>query len=278
MLERTGVTPELIGYADAEGILVLQYVAAEGDFFEAIRERALNARLLQLGTTMARLAAVPIGTSAPGPLDAVRRNEAIALRAAWPAAVSWSQRMGVTPVDRMRSALTTLMDTHVHPTTLRLTQGDPAPSNLLFTDGAVRLVDFEYGAVRNALFDLAQWRVRIPLTPQWFEQLCAPLRQAYEGDFDRDLDAAIAHACAYMFTWLPLGIATERDQAWVGTWSLRAALVHTADCLGQLTKLTPGLQPLADWAQALYPVLQRAWPDVGNGAPDWAAMALAPPT
>ncbi len=61
-------------------------------------------------------------------------------------------------------------DRYAHPAKASLTQGDPAPSNVVFTtDGQARLVDFEYGAQRHVLADLVQWWIRCPLPEPWFE-------------------------------------------------------------------------------------------------------------
>jgi hypothetical protein len=162
-----------------------------------------------------------------------------------------------------------------------LTQGDPAPSNVLFRDGqAALLTDFEYAAVRPALFDLAQWYVRCPLPSAWFDLLADTLAAALgtagvyrrNRDFHRDLARQASYAALYMLTWLPIEQALTDDVPWVGDWRVRQALLSSARRGADAAAMVADLQPLAHWFGALQLALARAWPDSGNGALDWRSL------
>ncbi len=156
-----------------------------------------------------------------------------------------------------------------------LTQGDPAPSNLLFTDDGVRLLDFEYGARRNALFDLAQWYVRIPLPLPWFDALSTRVRARVvaAGVFasDDDFDAAAVQMCRYaslyMLTWLPVTAVDERDRAWVGDWTVRKAFLST---LHRFIDASHAPEKAA--LQSLASAMQSRWPEVTRFEVDWDGL------
>lgn len=159
---------------------------------------------------------------------------------------------------------------------LALTQGDPAPSNILFSPGA-RFIDFEYGATRHALFDLAQWYMRCPLPQEWFDVLTSSVwagvvdRSDFvsRAQFDTQLRRMCQHAGVYMLTWLPLSAALQQDRSWVGSWSVRRALLCT---LARLVSITDAEDPLRLTFEDLERSLHLQWTDVGDYRIDWGAL------
>ena len=116
----------------------------------------------ELGRLTARLATAT--RQLPPFVDDVAIRERAALAAAWPKVEAWAAEFGVPETDGMAAAIAAVLDRWAHPSKASLTQGDPAPSNVVFLpDGQARLVDFEYGAQRHVLADLVQWWIRCPL-------------------------------------------------------------------------------------------------------------------
>jgi len=275
-----GVAPGLIAVDSQRHMLVVEYLGHSVDLFVALRRSADPLAVVRaLGRLMARLivATHPSGDST----DAVAANETAALAAAWPAVETWARGIGVRGCDAVSHHIDTLRHRYAHPARASLTQGDPAPSNIVFTpDGDARLVDFEYGAQRQVLTDLVQWWIRCPLPEPWFEAMVDEMRSAllaarvYDDAeaFDDDLAAMASYAALYMFTWLPIERAKTDDPPWVGAWRVRQALLSSSARGMRAARSSAQLAPLADWLGELNSALQRLWPDSGDGTPDWIAI------
>lgn len=165
---------------------------------------------------------------------------------------------------------------------LAFSHGDPAPTNNYIVGTNVRLIDFEYGAFRHALYDLSAWNILCPLPKTWvqlmidcFQQQIAP--QIPEFGEEKAFKEAWAMMCAYrslaLMTWLPVTIITI-DRSWVGNWSMREALISTLIRLYDATIEIPTLAALAALSEMLLQTLQRRWPNVGNGAIKWGNSIL----
>jgi hypothetical protein len=169
---------------------------------------------------------------------------------------------------------------------LAFTHGDPAPSNTHVSaapdaDGHhVRLVDFEYGGFRHALYDVTAWWLLCPL-PQALEW---EVRQAYwhvlagalpaardEGAFTREWALLAAYRGLATVSWLPLSVLREDHEAVPG-WSARARLLATASRLRQAVTGVPVLEPIAESAQRLEEGLGRPWPEKRGVLPVWPGL------
>lgn len=160
---------------------------------------------------------------------------------------------------------------------LAFSHGDPAPTNNHITGTNVYLIDFEYGAFRHALYDLSGWNTLCPLPKTWVQimldcfqhQLTTWVPELGEEKTFKDAWGMI---CAYralaMMTWLPLTILTV-DRPWVGNWSMREALVSTIIRLHDATIEVSTLAALAKLSETLLQILQRRWPDIGDGSLKW---------
>jgi hypothetical protein len=276
--DSSDVVARVVAIDEPQRIVVFEYLTGAADLFTALRIDEPTRVLRRLGELLGRL----ITSTHPLALaDSVATQEAAALAGAWPRVDAWAAPLNVVRPARLDATLQTLLAHHARGTPRSLTQGDPAPSNVLFpAAGAALLTDFEYGAQRPVLFDLAQWFVRCPLPLPWFEVLAdtvsASLRAArvypHDPAFRIDLARQASYAALYMFTWLPIERANDADAPWVGEWSVRQALLSTAARGALAAALAPELQALADWFGALHRVLARAWPDSGSGALDWRAL------
>ncbi len=275
-----GVTPALIALDTQRRILIVEYLSHAIDLFVALRRTsdALDVAR-ELGRLTARLA---LSTrQLPSFVDDVAIRERAALVEAWPKVETWAEQFGVPRSEAVADAIAAVQERYAHPSKASLTQGDPAPSNVVFLpDGQARLVDFEYGAQRHVLADLVQWWIRCPLPERWFEAMVDEARHAlisagtYKDAeaFDDDLAHVASYAALYMFTWLPIKQTLSEDPPWVGGWRARHALLSSSSRGMRAARSAPVLAPLADWLGALNTALTKAWPDSGDGAPDWNAL------
>jgi hypothetical protein len=272
------IVPRVIAIEADARLVVFEYIRAAQDLFQALRARQPAVVMNDLGGLLGRLIGA---TDGPNSSDPVAAAEAAALRRAWSRVEAWANALDVVAPRGFAAALDGLLAHHVAGGPRSLTQGDPAPSNVLFRDGqAALLTDFEYAAVRPALFDLAQWYVRCPLPSAWFELLADTLAAALgaaglygrNGDFRRDLARQASYAALYMFTWLPIERALTDDVPWVGDWRVRQALLSSATRGAVAAATLPELTPLAHWFGALQLALARAWPGSGSGALDWRSL------
>jgi hypothetical protein len=275
-----GVTPTVIAADTQRRVLIVEYLSNALDLFVALRRSTDPLKVArELGRLTARLGTA---TCQPPPsVDDVAIHEQTALAAAWPKVEAWAGELGVPTTAGMHAAIAAVLDRWAHPTKASLTQGDPAPGNVVFLpDGQARLVDFEYGAQRHVLADLAQWWIRCPLPEQWFEAIVEEVRTAFIGSgiyadgeaFDDDLAHIAAYAAMYMFTWLPIKQTLAEDPPWVGAWRARHALLSSSSRGMRAARSAPQLSPLADWLDTVNGALSRAWPASGDGAPDWNAL------
>ena len=275
-----GIVPTLIAADPQRRILIVESLQPAVDLFVALRRSADPlATMRTLGDVTARLIAAT--REAPARPDEVVLRERDALVAAWPRVDAWARTFGVDAPHAFRAALHEVGSRYAQPAVSSLTQGDPAPSNVMFTaDGQARLVDFEYGAQRPVLSDLAQWWIRCPLPEPWFEALVDRVRAANLADgvyrdadaFDEDLSYAATYAALYMFTWLPIGATSTDDPAWIGPWRVRQALLSSSSRGARAARASLSLAPIYEWLSRLNEALRRAWPASGDGAPDWQAI------
>lgn len=276
--DSAAILPRVIAIEVEERLVVFEYIRAAHDLFQALRTHQPSEVMRDLGSLLGRLI---VATQGPNESDGVAAEEAAALRAAWIRVEAWADALNVVPPAGFAAAFDGLLAHHVGGRPRSLTQGDPAPSNVLFRDGQPALLtDFEYAAVRPALFDLAQWYVRCPLPDAWFGLLSDTLARALgaaglyrgDGDFGRDLARQASYAALYMFTWLPIERALADDVPWVGAWRVRQALLSSATRGAATAATLPELAPLAHWFGDLRDALARAWPQSGSGALDWQPL------
>ncbi len=168
---------------------------------------------------------------------------------------------------------------------LAFTHGDPAPSNNHVRDGQVRLVDFEYGAYRHALYDLTGWNILCPLPTDWVQVM----RQAFQQELavacaaardPEQFDHAWAHVCAFravaILTWIPLAVL-EANRPWVDThWTSRHAVLAALLRCQNATNTVGSLAPLCEAVAGLSAALQSRWPEFAtfnDVATEWPAFS-----
>jgi hypothetical protein len=160
------------------------------------------------------------------------------------------------------------------------THGDPAPTNNHVAGEEVRLLDFEYGSFRHALYDITAWNVLCPLP----ERITTEMRRCYQTELAQACPAAgdqaafeeaWAYLCTYRGLWMltgfPVSILAE-DRPRVGEWSCRQALLSTLMRLHQACAPVRDLEPVTAAADALGRALRLRWPECTDVLPRWPAL------
>jgi hypothetical protein len=282
------VVPPLIALHERQLLVVTRFLPDARDLMGMIVDDDVQSAMKLLGRSIATLISTTcLDYSLNSERDdpQVRVAEADALAAKLDDIVAFGTALGASDDAALRECLTRLLQSFREPLRVSWTQGDPAPTNVLFTSGRAWLIDFEYGAWRHALHDLAQWFVRAPLPDAWYSVLSetvaeSVLRSGVYADralFRTDLGVGQSHAALYMLGWLPAAEALNGDRAWVGTWTVRDALIAATARGAHAARGVRGLERLGVWFAELNGAMQAQWPDRGNGEPDWRAVATSAP-
>jgi hypothetical protein len=206
-------------------------------------------------------------------------------RAALPRVHAWLDAVGVPTLPGFREAIENVAVTYAEPGEwLAFTHGDPAPTNNHVTGGPstdVRLLDFEYGGYRHALYDISAWCALCPLP----EELEAVMRTSYRATLAeylpiaRDVTAfhqawatVVAYRALAILTWIPLSVL-EENHTRVGEWTARESLICTAERLRDGTLGVAGLEPIAEAGEALATAFRRRWSEYGEVRPTWGYEA-----
>jgi hypothetical protein len=152
----------------------------------------------------------------------------------------------------------------------------------------VRLLDFEYGAYRHALYDLTAWDVLCPLPLDLLGAMRRRYRAALAGalpvagaaSFDAAWGAMATFRALAILSWIPTGVLT-RDAPWVGDWTARQAILAALGRLRRATAGRPELGPVRRVASSLEARLRARWatagaPLAGDLRPAWPALRPAP--
>jgi hypothetical protein len=264
------LAPRLRALNQSARLLALERLDAGSDLLQVIaRGSGLDLAITRLGGLMAELAAGTTLSHALSP-EADRcdpRNaEADALGERLGAILALGAAWGIPSDDRLERCARELVENYRTPYRIAWTQGDPAPSNVLFAEGRAVLIDFEYGGFRHALHDLAQWQIRCPLPQSWYRSLQGSVERAMldggaypdAARFAEDLATMQAYASIYMLGFLPARAGFAADRSWVGDWTVHDALLCTTARGADAAAATPLLEPLSDWLRALNAALHRA--------------------
>jgi len=251
---------------------------------------ALHRALTALSIQNARLHAAtvgredqfdPIRRALPGSEGLGRHREAEKWLAGLKKIYDWFAAAGCPLPVGFEAAFSRIADLYAEPGPfLCFTHGDPAPTNSHIADSEVRLLDFEYGGFRHALYDLTAWQVLCPLPAALVRQMSdcyrMELSKACRAAQDEErYNEAWAALCAYrafaMLTWSPLSVLAN-NQPWVGDWTMRQALLTALIRANQASCGLQSLQPIAAAAARLAKALQSRWPEPLSEVPDWPAL------
>ncbi|HZI05510.1 MAG TPA: phosphotransferase [Archangium sp.] len=150
---------------------------------------------------------------------------------------------------------------------LAFTHGDMAPSNVLFTPGGPRLLDFEYAGMRHALYDALMWLVTVPLP----DELVARADITYRITLSSQCEAAQSDSVwtraratvalartVNLFQWLHPHVL-EEDREWAPGLSERAALLHHLARCRALLAPAEGFPALGRTLASLESRLSERW-------------------
>lgn len=188
----------------------------------------------------------------------------------------WFSGLDWTVPNGFEGCLNDITDLYLNPGTfLSFTHGDMAPSNNHVVDDQVRLLDFEYGGFRHALYDMTCWYMLCPL-PEWFVQKIIYHYKSELGSeiylSDEIFERNWRYICAWrglaMLTWIPPTIL-EKNRPWVGEWTMREAVLSTLDRLYKVSSELNELRPIAEGASILYRELTSRWNEYQDLLPKW---------
>jgi len=172
-----------------------------------------------------------------------------------------------------RESVTAVAEAFTHPGPfLCFSHGDPAPTNNHLACRSLRLLDFEYGAFRHALYDLTAWNVLCPLPLPWVAILKRGFREAFvpgfslvgdELDFDQAWAAMTVYRALAILSWLGPEIL-DQDRPWAEMWSARQAVLSALIRPGRAAAGFGDLAPLAQAAGRLERSLRRRWPELAG--------------
>ncbi|HET7459548.1 MAG TPA: hypothetical protein VFJ74_17990 [Gemmatimonadaceae bacterium] len=306
-----GVAPRFVAGSAAERLLVLEDLGGSRSLDDVLREPrrtpVLHA-LAALGRTTARLHAATSGSGVSAherrfdalraALPGGRAHDRVAAAASWVAETEttldgWRDALGVAAPQGAEVALGAVAAAYRDPGPwLAFTHGDPAPSNNHVApnddDGTVRLLDFEYGGFRHALYDPTAWAVLCPLPAD----ALAALRDAYRaalamhapslasGDaFDAAWAAMACWRAVAMLGWLR-ATTVAANAPWVDGWTRREAAIAACERMADAVALggDPNLAALGTLGAALAAAMRARWPEYGPASdgsvlPKWTALA-----
>lgn len=241
---------------------------------------ATLAALEALAVTYARLHALPVDEvewrevrrSLPAHHSLGRTTEAGRLIQEHPKLQAWAEALQIEATFFDTTALRPVVLSYTEPKPfLAFTHGDPAPTNNHFSPAGVRLLDFEYGEFRHALYDLTAWNILCPLP----EPVVERMRAAYRAELARSrpeaagpaFDAGWAEMCVYralaMLTWVSPTVL-EANRPWVGEWSAREAVLAAVGRMHAAAVPHAHLAGIASFAETMVSRLEARWPDYRN--------------
>jgi hypothetical protein len=250
---------------------------------------AARRALLELARQTARLHAATLGDAAgfeairgalPGAERTGRWHEAEQWLAGRDRILAWWEATGTPLPAGFAASCEGIARLYAEPGPfLAFTHGDPAPTNNHLAGDRVRLLDFEYGGFRHALYDLSAWNVLCPLP----EPIVAAMLVVYQRELAPECAAAAEEArfrgewaalCAYralaMLTWISPRVLVE-NEPWVGKWTRREAALTALARLCHAGRDIETLEPIVEAAAGLRCALQSRWPELGEPSPTWPA-------
>jgi hypothetical protein len=291
-----GLAPAFLGGDLAQRMFVMEDLGPGRTLHEVLTNGSAGEAtraLAQLARQMARLHGLTLGTegifeavrgSLPAGAGLGRVHEAAAWRVATIALEDWLAAIGRAAPSGLGAACAAVADAYAAPGPWRsFSHGDPAPSNNHLAGDRVRLLDFEYGAVRHALYDLSAWNILCPLPAP----AVALMQDAFRAELGAWLPeardaaafaAAWANLCTYrglaLLSWVaPAVLAADRPM--VGTWSARQAVLAAVSRTAAATATIPALAPITAATAQLRVALGARWPELGSPetlATNWAAL------
>jgi hypothetical protein len=291
-----GLVPTLIAGDVEAGVHALADLGGWRSLDDLLREPdgadVVEQALAELGALYGRLHATTVGQQAalaaaaalvPGAGLADREAEAARWLGGEERWREWSRRAGVALPTGWADAVRAVARAYAEPGAfLTFTHGDPAPTNNhVAPDGALTLLDFEYGGYRHALYDVTAWNVLCPLplplvriVREAHERTFLPHRPTLRPeDYARQWGLLTAYRALAMLAWIGAD-ALDADSEWVEPWTRRATVLTTVTRLAAAAAETPAVEPLSEWGAALHRRLAPVW-GITDALPPWPALRPA---
>lgn len=291
------LVPQFLGGNEAARFFVMADLGGSQSLEDILRGDDANLALVTLQTLAVQMAKLHAATLSTEPRFAAVRGALPAAAGLGRAAeaehwlnsqakiVDWFQAAHCALPTDFSVCLKRIAEHYAHPGPfLCFTHGDPAPSNNHIRAGQVRLVDFEYGGFRHALYDITGWNILCPL-PSLYVQA---MRQDFQQEFARacpvaqdpvEYNHAWAMLCAFralaMLSWIqPDVLQTNRpwvDERWTSRHAVLAAMTRLAEATNDVAELAPVHEAATLLAQAF----RQRWPEfeaIKDVATQWPAL------
>jgi hypothetical protein len=309
----SGIAPNILAGDPAQRLFIMEDLGPGPTFDDLLRDGpsdTVKRTATHIGDTTARLHIATLGHETAfealtaGPHFHHRSTEADRWLAATTRTLDWLKALDQPPPTGFQSMVQQIAGTYRTPGPwLALTNGDPAPTNV-FTgpdhdqhqhqaqrpnqptrqshdpmqpSPTIRLLDFEYGAYRHALYDVTAWWALCPLAQDVEHPLCDAYRRTLATGIPEARDPTTFHTawatlvtyrCLALLSWIPLS-AMQHNHPRVGTWTTHECLIVTAERLHAAAQGVPGLEPAAEAGAALARAFRTRWPQYGEGRPIW---------
>lgn len=159
-------------------------------------------------------------------------------------------------------------------------------TNCRVSDGGVRFIDFEHGAFRHALLDVAALRFPFPDCPCWSrmpEDVARRAEDACRTELARSCPDVLDHASyAYGLTaacaaWtvvraVRLPKLDNADEPHPMGFSRRRQLLDTIDTTVRCARQSRGLPSLTTWLASVSEALRARWPHITAPQPVYPAF------
>lgn len=293
-----GLVPRFLGGASESQLFVLEDLGGSQTLDDTLRQQDVSsvlAALRSLAICMARMHAATynheqafaaLRSSLPAPAGLSRHDEARNWLASQDRMLSWLHATACPIPAGLEDCMQQIATIYAEPGPfLCFSHGDPAPTNNHIRDGRVRLLDFEYGAFRHALYDLSGWNILCPLPSHMLEAMIWSFRQelasacpviADEQQYTHAWAAVCAYRALAILSWIPVAII-QQNQPWVDQhWTSRHAVLAALARLGEATSTVPQFGPIQQLADTLVEALRQRWPETGGLnelIPRWPAFA-----
>ncbi|MBW3625685.1 MAG: hypothetical protein KY468_20010, partial [Armatimonadetes bacterium] len=281
--EARGIAPAFLAGDAEQGLCCIEDLGGseslEHVLLHGTREDALG-RFRRLAEVTARMHAATRGReeeflrlrhALPEPECVDRKRDADTWRANLPKLLAWFEAVGVDLPRGFEAGCESLATTYADPGHfLTFTHGDPAPSNNHVRGDRVRLLDFEYGGYRHALYDLTAWQVLCPMPEDFIEGMCEAYRErgTERGTLWEDEEAfrdGWARMCAYralaILTWVPPSVLAE-NRSRVGEWTARHAVLSALERMAEAAGGATAFASVTDAADRLERRLRDLWPEI----------------
>lgn len=287
------LVPRLLAGDRESGLYLLEDLGPSLSLDDALRGQCpgpVLPKLEALARTYARLHLATLGQDArfldvrsdlPQSDGHGRAAEAARWTTARPTLDAWLTALDVPAPSGLDAELALIAGRYAEPGPfLTFTHGDPAPSNNHVSGDTVRLLDFEYGACRHALYDLTAWHILCPLP----EPVVAAMLTVYRNELAQSLpqianDALFreewALLCAYralaILSWVPPKVL-EQNWPWADEWTAREAAVTAVSRLASAVRGVESLARVGDMAECTKSALLHRFPEHQGALPNWPAL------